>query len=204
MENTLKTGIYVIDMFTVSVISTAVVAIITATTKYGGDAWEWASTQGADDIQSIGATTIAMIGAAIIALCVAVWERFFSDRGDTTISIQVDYYRIGYWGEDIVNTHYTALSWMIGRAARGLDCGQFIMVPAPDYEQDDSVLEFSLIPQYNSNCWVEYEGSNYFISFNQNNSNEGENKDKKGAPPSIVITTDSNDKRDIDWASKFL
>ncbi|KAI9594665.1 hypothetical protein BDF19DRAFT_423420 [Syncephalis fuscata] len=123
-----------------------------------------------------------------------------------TISIQVNYYRIGYWGEDIVNSHYTSLAWMVSRAACGLNSGDFILMPNPDYDSDDTMLEFSLLPQYTSQCWVEYKNAKYHVRFDQTNtaSNDSDGKAKKSAPPAIIISTSPDDVRNVNWATEFM
>jgi hypothetical protein len=173
MSGVLQTNVYVVDMFITTIISTAVVALLTLATKYG---------------------------SKLLSL-------FKSKQKLGTISIQVNYYRIGYWGEDIVNSHYTSLAWMISRATRNLSCGEFILMPNPDYDNGDSMLEFSLLPQYTSQCWVQYNGASYHIRYDQNGNvdNEGDNgKSKKSTPPDIIITTSPNDMRNVNWATEFM
>jgi hypothetical protein len=170
----IKTDIYVVDMFILTALSTALVSVLTVIYKYSQFIIDWLKRR----------------------------------ESKIPISVQVNYYRIGYWGEEITNPHYTAVSWMISRAARNLNSGQFVMMPVPDYECEGVMLDFSLLPSRHSNCTIEYEGHKYHISFDNSNGNSGDgdnnNNNRKGTPPSIIITMDAEEAHDVDWATNLL
>ena len=170
----LKTNIYSVDMFLVTLIATGVTCLLSILHTSGFQLFQF-------------------------------WQRN-KDR----LSVQVDYYRQGPWGEEIANTHYTSLAWMIGHASKGLDTGSFIVVPKPEYENQDEILDFNILPQHYATCEIIYEGHKYQISFNQQqeqnndhgNGGGGGGGNHKKVPPSLIVTT--MEARDVAWFTKFL
>ena len=120
----------------------------------------------------------------------------------------MDYFRQGPWGEHLANTHYTALAWMISHATKGLNIGQFTVIPEAAYEHADKPVEFSILPQHDTRVTVEMCGRVYDLAFqrpsSQENGSDGENcgQNKANIPPSIIVTP--WEKRDVAWFARFI
>ncbi|TPX48588.1 hypothetical protein SeLEV6574_g01936 [Synchytrium endobioticum] len=140
-----------------------------------------------------------------------------------SVSIKIEYYRLDVYGEQMVNTHYKALSWLISNASRTQTGGDFRMVAFESDTYNDNHNEgeddesagppFNILPRGDSLLTVNYEDNKFQVFFDQSgDSGEGKKDDNRGwsssrttvSEPPIVIHRVDSGPTDIAWMHQWL
>ncbi|KAJ1553259.1 hypothetical protein HK405_008453, partial [Cladochytrium tenue] len=183
----LKSGSIVVDMFLITLIVTAVMALVRAA----------------------GAMAKGLI------------EDEGAKKDDKTISVKVEFHRIGQYGQVTNNIHWTALAWLISRLSRNQTTGEFRMAPfesdSADRSDDEdgegfNMPDFNILPRGDSDLEIEHEGAKFIVYFEQQTDQSSDEEKKKRSEesslinqePPIVIRRCDDEPVDLDWMQRFL
>ncbi|TPX36323.1 hypothetical protein SmJEL517_g01631 [Synchytrium microbalum] len=168
-------------------------------------------------------TSLLVTGTtSLMSVSGSVLRSLFSPTQSQTdsVSVKVEYYRMDAYGEQMVNLHYKALSWLISRASQNQTGGDFRMVPFEEdgynydaTEEDDAGPPFNILPRGDGVLNVENDGFKFSVYFDHSgDSGEGKKDDNRGwsssravtsEPPIIIQRVDSGP-TDISWMHAWL
>ncbi|KAG9304306.1 hypothetical protein G9A89_019868 [Geosiphon pyriformis] len=135
------------------------------------------------------------------------------------VTVQVEYYVTGIYGDQSVSTLYEAISWLIGKQTKDLSKGMFIVQPqTADWdEQDDDDCKppgFNVLPERGQDITITYKKQKFQVNFNMpvndsgndGNSNNNNNRqaDTSKPMPSIYLSTFEDKNPKVDTVADFI
>ncbi|CAB4483292.1 unnamed protein product [Rhizophagus irregularis] len=187
-------------------------------------------------IMTVDMFLTSIIASGISTLALALYNRIITSstksddpiRSDNIITIQIEYYTEGTYGDLTVSVIYKALSWLISQQTKCLDKGSFIVrhTDSVNRNNDDECAPpgFDILPEKNQKIMIEYKGLKFDVTYsvpseekkdekdnnNKNNNNDydesyycGSSSGNK-SKPSIFITTTKESSTSIDIITDYL
>ncbi|GBC09587.1 hypothetical protein RclHR1_00090021 [Rhizophagus clarus] len=191
-------------------------------------------------IMSVDMFLTSVIASGISTLALALYKfislRTFADqvKNENTVTVQLEYYYEGIYGDLSASIFYEALSWLISKQTKSLDKGAFIVRHTNSIDNDKNDDEctppgFNILPEKNQQITIEYKGLKFDVSFsmppeenkeeNKNNNNNNNNNNnyfhnydhyygssttRNKPKPSIFITTTKESSTSIDIITDYL
>ncbi|RIA92504.1 P-loop containing nucleoside triphosphate hydrolase protein [Glomus cerebriforme] len=129
-----------------------------------------------------------------------------------SVTVQVEYYTEGTYGDLYTSVFYEALSWLISQQTKNLGEGSFVVQHANSIHDDDddecSPPSFNILPEKDQQITIEYKEKKFQVSFNMP---EQENKDDKNSSssrnkpkPSIFLTIIKESDTNVEAMNEFL
>ncbi|CAG8665154.1 16635_t:CDS:2 [Cetraspora pellucida] len=143
-------------------------------------------------IMAVDMFVTTVIASGLTVLCAALYamsQTFLTGSvwNRNLVTVQVEYYVTGTYGDQYTSTFYEALSWLISKQTKKLDKGSFIVQPTNDTvsqeDEDDECAPpaFNILPEKNQQISIKYN-----------------------AMPSIYLTTTEDSKTNVDSISEFI
>jgi SpoVK/Ycf46/Vps4 family AAA+-type ATPase len=137
-------------------------------------------------------------------------------KNDGSVTVQVEYYTEGTYGDLYASIFYEALSWLISQQTKHLEKGSFIIQHANvnSYDDDDDDCappKFNILPEKDQQITIEYKGKKFDVSFNmpadqekkdENSNHRSYNRNKP--KPSIFITIAEESATNVEAMNDFL
>ncbi|CAG8497681.1 7293_t:CDS:2 [Diversispora eburnea] len=131
------------------------------------------------------------------------------------VTVQIEYYVTGIYGDQYTSLFYEALSWLISQQTKKLDKGAFIVQPTNSVgtsdEEDCSPPSFNILPEKSQQITIEFNNRKFHVEFNmpegeKTNTSENNNNSSNGTKqmPSIYLSTTKDFKTNVDSISEFL
>ncbi|RHZ59953.1 hypothetical protein Glove_360g160 [Diversispora epigaea] len=131
------------------------------------------------------------------------------------VTVQIEYYVTGIYGDQYTSLFYEALSWLISQQTKKLDKGAFIVQPTNSVvsnEEDCSPPSFNILPEKSQQITIEFNNRKFHVEFNMpeadktNSSESNNNSSSNGTKqmPSIYLSTTKDFKTNVDSISEFL
>ncbi|CAG8501238.1 7796_t:CDS:2 [Ambispora gerdemannii] len=168
---------------------------------------------------SASATVLTALLLSFFGLCYSLYSGSLPWH-QNTITVQVEYYETGIYGDQSISVLYEALSWLISGQTQKLRKGQFIVQPKALHwdeivEDDCKPPDFNMLPEPNQEVEVEYKNRKFKVFLrkpeedeaNNNNGNNNVNNSNPDAAkpmPSIYLTTIEDKHAQLNVVSDFI
>ncbi|CAG8662229.1 8999_t:CDS:2 [Rhizophagus irregularis] len=133
-------------------------------------------------IMTVDMFLTSIIASGISTLALALYNRIITSstksddpiRSDNIITIQIEYYTEGTYGDLTVSVIYKALSWLISQQTKCLDKGSFIVrhTDSVNRNNDDECAPpgFDILPEKNQKIMIEYKGLKFDVTYKSSTS----------------------------------
>ncbi|CAG8700446.1 2314_t:CDS:2 [Rhizophagus irregularis] len=158
-----------IDLFTQSQVNTVLLAWLPA--KFGPYM---------SGIMTVDMFLTSVIASGISTFALAMYKfissRTLNDpiRNENTVTVQLEYYYEGIYGDLSASIFYEALSWLISNQTKQLDKGAFIVrhTNSVNNNDDDECAppNFNILPEKNQQITIEYKGLKFDVAFKSSTS----------------------------------
>ncbi|CAG8540518.1 4035_t:CDS:1 [Paraglomus brasilianum] len=158
------------------------------------------------------ATGLTALLIALYTLSLQLWNGQIGYNNRVTV--QIEYYITGTWGDQYTSIFYEALSWIISKQTKSLNKGSFIVHPTNDdtNANDDECVPpgFIILPEKDQQVTIEYNKRKFNVTYTMpeaeqtNNENSNRNSDSAKPMPSIFLTTVEETRTDVDYITEFL
>ncbi|GBB83679.1 hypothetical protein RclHR1_10380002 [Rhizophagus clarus] len=141
---------------------------------------------------------------------------FGSWKKSGSVTVQVEYYTEGTYGDLCTSIIYESLSWLISQQTKQLEKGSFIIQYANsnNYDDDDDDCappKFNILPEKDQEITIEYKGKKFTVSFNmpadqekKDDNNNHRSYSRNKPKPSIFITIIEESSTNVEAMNEFL